>query len=215
MGLILTNDISFNQKKYESKNPFKHLALDLFYAALLSMSFQADTVLDAGCGEGFAANRLLEHNPNLTISGMDLSFQALKNAKEVSRQLDTVQADVTKLPFPNGKFDLVLSLEVLEHLPDPAEAVQAYKRVTKRYLLLSVPNEPVFRTLRMLEGNDIFKWGDHPEYFQHWNLFSFTRFLKKQELRVVARKVPFPFSWVIVLCELPPEELSAGGKITS
>jgi SAM-dependent methyltransferase len=211
----MTEDTSFNQQKYESKNPFKQLALDRFYEALLSMPFEAETVLDAGCGEGFGASRLLDALPGLTIYGIDLSYQALLNAQQVSGEMDTLQSDVTRLPFEPDHFDLVLSLEVLEHLPDPAKAIQAYKRVSNRYLLLSVPNEPIFRTLRMLEGNDILKWGDHPEHIQHWNFITFPRFLKKQGMRIISRKVPFPYTWVIVLCELGQQDAAAasGPKI--
>jgi 2-polyprenyl-3-methyl-5-hydroxy-6-metoxy-1,4-benzoquinol methylase len=201
----MESGISFNQSKYESKNPFKRMALDFFYQAIVEMPFEAETVLDAGCGEGFGANRLLEKFPGLDILGTDLSWPALVNAKQISSDLETLQADVTRLPFSEKQFDMIVSLEVLEHLPEPAQAVQAYKRTAARYLLLSVPNEPVFRTLRMLEGNDILQWGDHPEHINHWNFISFPRFLKKQGLRVIARKVPFPYTWVIVLCELLPD----------
>jgi 2-polyprenyl-3-methyl-5-hydroxy-6-metoxy-1,4-benzoquinol methylase len=205
----MTVETSSNQRKYESGNPFKRMALDRFYHALLSMPFQPEKALDAGCGEGFGANRLLEKYPSLNISGVDISRQALLTAREIAGLIETAQTDVTRLPFTRNQFDIVLSLEVLEHLPDPAEAVRDYQRVSKRYLLLSVPNEPVFRTLRMLEGNDLLKWGDHPEHIQHWNFITFTRFLKKQGLRVISRKVPFPYTWVIVLCEVVPQDESS------
>jgi len=205
MGINVKTDISTNQSKYESKNPFKRMALDSFYKSLLAMPFQADVILDAGCGEGFGANRLLERFPDADITGIDLSWSALAAARQISPEMRTAQTSVTNLPFAAGRFDLVLSLEVLEHLPDPAAAVQEYKQVSRRFLLLSVPNEPVFRTLRMLEGNDLLKWGDHPEHINHWNFISFARFLRRQGLRVIDRKVPFPFTWVIVLCEVLPE----------
>jgi len=211
----MTEETSSNQRKYESGNPFKRMALDRFYDALLSMPLQPDHVLDAGCGEGYGANRLLEKFPSLNINGVDISRQALLTAKEIAGQIETTQTDVTRLPFKQDQFDLVISLEVLEHLPNPAQAVRDYRRVSNRHLLFSVPNEPVFRTLRMLEGNDLLKWGDHPEHIQHWNFISFTRFLKKQGLRVISRKVPFPFTWVIVLCEIVPQDESVGGGIKS
>ncbi len=202
----MDSEVSFNQSKYESRNPFKRMALDFFYQALVEMPFEAKTVLDAGCGEGFGANRLLDKFPGIDMIGTDLSWSALVAAKEISSDLETFQADVTRLPFAENQFDMIVSLEVLEHLPEPEKAVQAYQRTTARYLLLSVPNEPVFRTMRMLEGSDILQWGDHPEHVNHWNFISFARFLKKQGLRVITWKVPFPFTWVIVLCELVPEE---------
>ncbi len=193
---------SSNLRKYESKNPFKRMALDKFYQALLELPFKAENVLNAGCGEGFGAGRMQEANPKLNIWGVDLSYPALLTAQEISAGMETVQADVTCLPFPQNCFDMVVSLEVLEHLPEPELAIQNYRQLSNQYLLLSVPNEPIFRTLRMLEGNDLLQWGDHPEHINHWNFISFARFLKMNGLRVISRKVPFPFTWVIVLCEV-------------
>ena len=198
----MENPESTNLRKYESKNPFKQLALDKFYQALAEMPFVAEAILDAGCGEGFGASRLQETFPDASITGIDFSFPALVHSAQIAPQREVGQADVTRLPFPEKQFDAVVSLDVLEHLPRPELAVAAYKLATRRYLLLSVPNEPIFRTVRMLEGNDILKWGDHPEHINHWNIFSFSAFLKKQGLRVIARQVPFPFVWSLVLCEL-------------
>jgi 2-polyprenyl-3-methyl-5-hydroxy-6-metoxy-1,4-benzoquinol methylase len=194
--------VSSNLQKYQSKNKFKQIALNLFFKALLGVMVDAERILDAGCGEGFGALNILSEHPQANIYGADLSAQAVKQAKQIVPQMPTAVADVTKLPFPENQFDMVVSLEVLEHLPQPELAVEMYKRLTRRYLLLSVPNEPVFRTLRMLEGSDILRWGDHPEHIMHWNFISFANFLKRQGLKVLERRVPFPFSWVIILAEL-------------
>lgn len=192
---------STNYKKYTSKNPFKRLALKNFYQAVMSMPIEAEMALDAGCGEGFSARRLHQAIPDIRIAGVDISFAALKYSQKHMPQMAVAQADITRLPFSIEQFDLVMSLEVLEHIPQPERAVQMYKQLSRRYLLLSVPNEPIFRILRMIEGNDLLRGGDHPEHVNHWNLVSFPRFLEEQGLKIVERKVPFPFTWVICLCE--------------
>jgi len=194
---------SSNLRKYHSKNKLKQIALDQFFKALLSFDFEFERALDAGCGEGFAAMNLSAKYPDARLFGVDISDQAVRMAKETFPEMPAIVGDVTMLPFNDKQFDLVTSLEVLEHLPQPELAVEMYRKLSRRYVLLSVPNEPIFRTLRMLEGNDIFQWGDHPEHINHWNYFSFARFLERNGLKVIARRVPFPFTWVIALCELP------------
>ena len=194
---------SSNVRKYQSKNKLKQLALDLFFKALLDLEIKFDRALDAGCGEGFAARNLYVKYPKSKLFGVDISAQAAANAKTAVPEMPVLVGDVTRLPFEDNEFDLVLSLEVLEHLPQPELAVKMYRQLTRRYVLLSVPNEPIFRTLRMLEGSDLLRWGDHPEHINHWNYFSFARFLERNGLQVIARRVPFPFTWVIALCELP------------
>jgi SAM-dependent methyltransferase len=197
------NHDSSNLRKYQSKNAFKRIAMDFFFKTLLGLEIEAEEILDAGCGEGFAALNFLSKHPEVSYFGVDLSAEAVSAAKTIVPQMPAIVGDVTRLPFPDKQFDLVVSLEVLEHLPQPELAVEMYKRLSRRYILLSVPNEPVFRTLRMLEGSDILQWGDHPEHINHWNFISFGRFLKRQGLKVSVVRVPFPFTWVIVLCELP------------
>lgn len=194
---------SSNLRKYQTKNKFKKFAIDRFFDAILDLGVEFGETLDAGCGEGYAALKFLSQYPEARFFGVDLSVGAVKLAKNTIPQMPTAVADVTRLPFSEKQFDMVVSLEVLEHLPRPELAIAMYRRLARKYLLLSVPNEPVFRTLRMLEGSDLLRWGDHPEHINHWNFFSFTRFLERQGLNVVARRVPFPFAWAIALCELP------------
>jgi len=47
--------------------------------------------------------------------------------------------DVRKMPFKKNEFDLVLCIQVLEHIPNFWVAVEELKRVTKNYLIISVP----------------------------------------------------------------------------
>lgn len=196
------NHDSSNLRKYQSKNIFKRTALNLFFNSLLDLEFEGDVILDAGCGEGFGALNILSKYPDAKVFGVDLSGEAVAASRAIVPQMPTAVGDVTRLPFADKQFDVVVSLEVLEHLPQPELAVEMYKRLSRRYIFLSVPNEPIFRTLRMLEGSDLLRWGDHPEHINHWNFISFPRFLQRQGLKVIARRVPFPFTWVIVLCEV-------------
>jgi 2-polyprenyl-3-methyl-5-hydroxy-6-metoxy-1,4-benzoquinol methylase len=192
--------ISSNLRKHQSKNPLKRIALKNFYREVFSFQIDVQTVLDAGCGEGFGAQQMQDRFPAVRIYGADISLPALIHSRQVADRLSTAQADSTHLPFGEGQFDLVMSLEVLEHLPEPEAALEAYKQAANRYLLLSVPNDPVFRALRMLEGSDLLRLGDHPEHVNHWNLFTFPKFLRRNGLRILEIRVPFPFVWVIVLC---------------
>ena len=85
--------------------------------------------LEAGCGTGYFSH-LLQKERQWPIVPMDLSRDGLRFARE--RGLDCpVQGDATCLPFGNARFDLVISLDVLAHLPHGAEssAMQEMVRV--------------------------------------------------------------------------------------
>jgi ubiquinone/menaquinone biosynthesis C-methylase UbiE len=61
----------------------------------------------------------------LTYVGVDLDMHSLKNSEETNR----VRADVARLPFPDGSFDLVTSNMVFEHLSDPLAVLKEANRV--------------------------------------------------------------------------------------
>lgn len=96
-----------------------------------------NTVLDVGSGNGLFCNRLKMSN-NKYIVGLDRSFTALKYV-----YVDKVNADISKLPFKDNSFDLVVTMEVLEHLPIPifSAALKELSRVSNKYILISVPND--------------------------------------------------------------------------
>jgi SAM-dependent methyltransferase len=91
------------------------------------------TILDVGCGDGAITNRLAR---DWAVTGVDMSGAALEHV-----ETDAVQASATNLPFADGSFDLVLSTEMLEHihLEDYRKAISEMSRVTRQYLLLTVP----------------------------------------------------------------------------
>lgn len=200
----MTVSLSENERKHTSQNPLRRLAINRYFETVDAfMPSDVETVLNAGCGEGFDARRITQTKPNLILNGFDISFNAVQKVAEICPSMAACVGDVTQPPFAHPSADMVISLEVLEHLPDPSTAIAAYKKLTRRYLLLGVPNEPVFRLLRMANGMDVRQFGDHPEHVQHWNLLTFKNFLKQHDLHILKSAMPIPFIWTIVLCELP------------
>ena len=108
-------------------------------------------VLDIGCGSGrhtCEAYRL----EKAAVTGADLNLDDLREARERLEFHDALgehgggvwnlsAADVTRLPFADACFDLVICSEVLEHIPDHHKAVQELIRVLKpgSPLVVSVP----------------------------------------------------------------------------
>lgn len=194
--------LSTNESKHSTQNPFLRYALKRFFATINQMMPHVETILDAGCGEGYAAREILKEHSRLQILGTDLSLMALQKVPLLAPEMPTFLSDVTALPVADNSVDLVMSFEVMEHLPHPERALGEYKRVSKRYIMISVPNEPIFRLLRMARGDNIAQWGNHPEHVNHWNLFSLQKYMEKHGLSVTRASSPPPFIWAIVLCEI-------------
>ena len=93
------------------------------------------TVLDAGCGSGFSAELVFAADFNhIRYVGADIS-EAVDIAAEVlgTKIPDSffIQADLTKLPFSNRSFDIIVSEGVLHHTPSTKEALLSLVRLLK------------------------------------------------------------------------------------
>jgi len=87
-------------------------------------------VLDVGCGTG-ANGPVLAQAGRFTV-GVDFSAVPLKLDRGADReQLTRVQGDGELLPFRDGAFDLVVSLDVLEHLKDDRSGARELRRVVR------------------------------------------------------------------------------------
>ena len=96
-------------------------------------------VLDVGCGKGFLLHDLGLVVPGLTIAGLDVSSYAIENARnEVSEFLKV--GDAVSLPYPDGHFDLVISVNTLHNLrlPELEIALREIERVGKsnKYIVM-------------------------------------------------------------------------------
>lgn len=103
-------------------------------------------MLEIGCGRGGLSARLAAQGAGEVI-GADFSAAAVDMANRLfeARGLANVTArvdDIMSIGSPNDAFDVVVSSETIEHVPDPASAVRELHRVLRPggKLLLTTPN---------------------------------------------------------------------------
>jgi len=95
--------------------------------AILDLAGPQARVLDVGTGTGRISIPLLERGMDLV--GCDLSSKMLERLKEKLPSARIAQADASRLPFPGGHFDVVLTVHVLHLIPAWREALREFKRV--------------------------------------------------------------------------------------
>jgi 2-polyprenyl-3-methyl-5-hydroxy-6-metoxy-1,4-benzoquinol methylase len=191
-----------NYKKHTSKNPIQRLLLWNFFRHLVNLtaSKKVDSILDVGCGEGFTLNRLKEHGIGKKLEGLEYSKAAILLGKKTYPDIKIVQGSIYELPYKDNSFDLVLCTEVLEHLDKPQDALKELVRVSKKYLVISVPNEPFFMLAQLIRGKNWSRFGNDIEHVNHWTMFGFPKFIKKNaKVHVLAKR--FPFAWTMLLLE--------------
>lgn len=93
-------------------------------------------ILDVGCGTGATSAAIAKGTPLL---GIDLGPEAVASAR--GRGLEVAQMDATSIGARSESFGLVVALDVLEHLDDPAAAAREFRRALRPggRLLVTVP----------------------------------------------------------------------------
>ncbi len=123
-------------------------------------------ILDVGCGTGATTLGLRRSGP---VFGVDVGRQALQIAH--ARGLSVVQGSAARLPARPGAFDLVLALDVLEHLDDDVAAAREMRAALRPggCLLATVPAYP-------------FLWSGHDEALGHRR-----RYVRRELVAVLER----------------------------
>ena len=104
-------------------------------------------ILEAGCGVGAQTKTVAAQNPNCQFISIDISPESIAEARELieSKGITNVTfqvANIFDLPFDNESFDHIFLCFVLEHLPNPQEALTKLKAKLK-------PNG----TITLIEGD--------------------------------------------------------------
>jgi SAM-dependent methyltransferase len=195
--LIAGAQRSDNEAKYRSKNPVVRYLVGRFLSRVsdLAATERPRRVLEVGCGEGIVLAAMAARLPGTRFDGLELDETTLEQARTRCPGARLVRGDACELPFEDRSFDLVVCLEVLEHLPEPARALRELKRVARSGCLLSVPHEPFFRLGNVVRGKNVARLGDPSDHIQHWGARGFAEFCGR-ELAVRIRTTSFP--WLIV-----------------
>ena len=188
-----------NKQKHESKNPIQQALIGRFKAEAVRLVRGIDpgNILEVGCGEGYMLEALAQGGVTAELHGVDFSEPAIADARTRLGPRARLEArDARELADDGRQFDLVMMLEVLEHIPDPGQMLPILERLTRRHLLLSVPWEPMFRGLNFLRGKHLRAWGNDPEHVNHWGRRGFLRFV---EQRFTVVEAPLVAPWTMVL----------------
>lgn len=133
------------------------------------------TVLDAACGDGYGSDLLAESAER--VFGLDIEEDVVKRAEDRYRKsnLSYVVGNVSKLPFEDNTFDVVVSFETIEHINDELQklCLNEMKRVLKNegILIMSTPNKKVYTDLVQ---------GKNPFHIKEFYVEEFIDFLGKK-----------------------------------
>jgi len=128
-----------------SQDPLNKKRVDIFIKELKNKNIRK--ILDIGCGSGINTRALKE--AGFEVAGVDVSENAIFEAKRKYPEIEFSVAGIEKLPFPDEVFDAIYCTEVIEHIYDTERVVKELSRVLKRggYLFISTPYHGFLKNL--------------------------------------------------------------------
>lgn len=119
-----------------------------------------ERILDIGCGTGETLTFLQTLFPDAELFGVDTSYDSVSYSQKRGHK-NVVFADANKLPYKHDKFDVILFLDVLEHIKDDTKALLEAKRVLAKNgeIIITSPALP-------------FLWSDHDKNQGHFRRYT-------------------------------------------
>ena len=188
--------------KYSASNPIVKWIMKGFEGTLSEFVAKAspESIHEIGCGEGYWVLRW--NDQGLSSRGSDFSISVIEIARTNAESCGFPPsifkvASIYDLDTAKDTADLIVCCEVIEHLEHPEAGLKALQRVARKYLILSVPQEPLWCALNLARGKYIRRLGNTPGHIQHWTRKGFFE-LVSQYFDVIEARSPLP--WTMLLC---------------
>lgn len=196
---------SSNARKHASRNPLQRALIGHFTRVLVRevTALRPRRVLEIGCGEGHMLAALATAGLDAELVGVERSGTAVAEARaRLGGRARIEQADALALEQRHAA-DVVLMLEVLEHLEHPDAMLPVLARLCRPHLVASVPWEPMFRLANLARGHHVRRLGNHPEHLQAWSRRGFLDFIGQ---RFELRRAPLVPPWTMVVARAQADE---------
>lgn len=159
---------------------------------LSSAKWKGKKVLDFGCGTSdFAYRAACE---GATVTAVDYSKKAIDQASETYTH-ENVTFQVGDIDGLTGKYDIIVSIGVLEHMDDPLEVLKIMKKrlTPKGKIIITGPNWSNPRGYVLLTLWHLFKAPITLADLHYFTFKDFEAFAKKTSLKLKWRT--FDYSW--------------------
>ena len=186
--------------KYGSTNPVVRRLMARFERDMFELLDRAApaSILDVGCGEGVLTEQWADRVAGRVV-GFDLEDPKLEAEWRLRARpnLEFRSGDAHHMEYRSGEFEIATAMEVLEHVPGPEGVLAEMARVASRWLLVSVPREPLWRSLNMARGAYLKDLGNTPGHLNHWSKRGFAKLLSRHG-EIAELRSPFPWTMALV-----------------
>ena len=144
-------------------------------------------LLEIGCAYGFLLEKV---NPFFNVSGIEISHHAVNECNK--RGLNVVSVDEENKILNKAFFDVVVMLDVIEHLVNPLEKLEQINKCTKKGSLLIISTGD-FGSLSSRFLGRYWRLMTPPQHLWFFNKKSITNILKDYNFEVESISYPSKF----------------------
>ncbi len=163
---------------------------------------KGSVILEAGCGIGAQTKIIAPKNKNSKFISIDISSESLDQARNIadSNSIDNVafqQDDIFELPFGDEYFDHIFLSFVLEHIPNPMQALSKLKRVLKTKgtgdanigrKLYPLLNQSSFKEIKV-SPRQVYVDDSNPKWVEGFTKNTFTAMIKGVSKEAVSKNI--------------------------
>ncbi|MBS1563543.1 MAG: class I SAM-dependent methyltransferase [Bacteroidetes bacterium] len=162
-------DAFYEEVDIVSRHRLTDLAESNIQYILKSLPAGAVTIADIGCGKGYLLHRIQNHRKDVSLTGVDVENRLGYD------QVAFTKGSVTRLPFADNHFDVVICTHTIEHILPLEQAMQELLRITKKRLIIVTPCQRAF----------YYTFDGHVNFFRHrWELLRHLPLEKHECLRL-------------------------------
>lgn len=149
-------------------NPFKVFILSLEDPVCWIIDKSAQSILDIGCGQGFPMKMIKNRMQVRKSVGVDLFKPYIEIGEKYNIHDQYIISDVRKLNFKDKSFDVVLALQILEHLKknDAWKVVNKIERIAKKQVIIATPIGKMYHPIVDNNKLQLHKSAFYPEEFE-------------------------------------------------
>lgn len=188
-------------KEYDSNNIIVKKMINNFFNKINKFIDELnveDKILEVGCGAGESSERIYSMlvGQHFEISEYDKRYVDILKSKKLPYGI--IEENVYQMNRADNSFDVIFLLEVMEHLENVEIALQELFRVSKKYVVISVPNEPLWRVLNFMRLKYVKDLGNTPGHINHWSKRKLFKLLSKYG---TVKRIMTPYPWLIAVVE--------------
>jgi ubiquinone/menaquinone biosynthesis C-methylase UbiE len=195
--------LQYYEKDYLDLNPSLHSEDSKFKASEILHLLKEEsigkmkTIVELGCGSGLVSKELAKAIHSTTV-GCDISGLILQKAKKMNPNLLPIRADCEQTPLRDKSVDVVLLIDVIEHLICPQACIAESARISKKYVIIRTPIEDcLYHNLRKSKDAWGSEWRSNCGHLWQFNQTFLRRMLEENNLKVIkAQLSKMPFSWI-------------------